>query len=132
MGKMTTNIKNIAEVKPVKNGDFDFDYWCKLAKADPEAFESERKKEIEKYISTISGAERRDRMTRLQWRVERERDLSKNPMDAAVKLYDMMWEAVSKNYAALQDLASEFNDDKSARPSTNRRQAKVLAFPQAD
>ena len=129
---MTTNIKNIAEAKPIKNGDFDFDYWCKLAKADPEAFEIERKKEIDKYIASLPGEDRRERMSRLQWRVERERDLSKNPMDAAVKLYDMMWEAVSKNYAALQDLASEFNGDKAARPSQKRKQAKILAFPQAD
>jgi len=132
MGKMNNKISNIAKAKPIKTSDFDFDYWCKLAKKDPEAFEAERKKEIDNYISSLKDEDIKERMSRLQWRVERERDLSKNPMDSAVRLYDMMWDAVSKNYAALQDLATEFNEDKSSRPSQARKQAQVLAFPQAD
>ncbi len=132
MGKMKNKISNIAEAKPIKTSDFDFDYWCKLAKKDPEAFETERKKEIDNYISSLKDEGIKERMSRLQWRVERERDLSKNPMDSAVRLYDMMWDAVSKNYAALQELANEFNEEKSTRPSQVRKQAQVLTFPQAD
>jgi len=129
---MNNKISNIAEAKPIKTNDFDFDYWCKLAKKDPVAFEIERKKEIDNYISSLPDEDIKERISRLQWRVERERELSKNPMDSAVRLYDMMWDALSKNYAALQDLANEFNENKSSRPSQVRKQAKVLAFPQAD
>ena len=35
------------EKSVVKSKEFDFDYWCKLAKENPDVFETVRKQEIE-------------------------------------------------------------------------------------
>ena len=85
--------------------EFDFDHWMKLAKDDPEAFEKQREAAIDGYISNVPGTVQRDRLQRLQWRVNKEREMAKSPMDAAIRIYDMMWESVGKNIDALQDLA---------------------------
>jgi len=88
-----------------KDKEFDFEYWSELAKQDPAKFEEQRKQVVDNYISTIPSEVTQDRMRRLQWRVNRERELAKNPMDATVRIYDMMWDSVGKNLDALQDLA---------------------------
>ena len=85
--------------------EFDFDHWMKLAKDDPEAFEKQREAAINSYISDVPNAIQRDRLARLQWRVNKEREMAKTPMDSAIRMYDMMWESVGKNIDALQDLA---------------------------
>lgn len=67
-----------------------FDYWSKLAKADPECFELERKAEIEKVILSASP-ERQQSLRQLQWRIDMERARAKNPIDAMIRLDKMMW-----------------------------------------
>jgi len=127
---MTNKIKGLPDAKTIKAKGFDFDYWCELAKQDPEAFEQAREQEISNYIGTLNDESAQERLRRLQWRVEMERKLSKNPMDSAVRLYDMMWDSVSKNYEALQELAKEFTPpaERSVSESTIRTKAKVLKF----
>jgi len=127
---MTSKIKNVSIAKPTKKG-FDFDYWKNLSKNNPEAFESARKQEIDKYISNLKDENVQDRMRRLQWRVEMERKRSKNPMDSAVRIYDMMWESVGKNFEAIQDLTEQFKPEEE-RKSTKPSNAKVLAFKQVE
>ena len=121
---MNSKIENKTEPRK----EFDFDYWCKLAKNDPEAFEKARSQEIDQHISSISDSTAQERMKRLQWRVEMERKRSKNPMDSAIRIYDMMWEAVGKNFEAIQDLADTFNQGASKSVEGLKPQAKVLKF----
>ena len=127
---MTSKIKNVSIAKPAKKG-FDFDYWKNLSKNNPEAFESARKQEIDQYISNLKDENVQDRMRRLQWRVEMERKRSKSPMDSAVRIYDMMWESVGKNFEAIQDLTEQFKPEEE-RKSTKPSNAKVLAFKQVE
>lgn len=119
---------NKIENRTEKNKDFDFDYWCRLAKDNPEEFEIQRKKEIDAYISGLNDSEIQDRMQRLQWRVEMERQRSKNPLDAAIRIYDMMWESVGKNFEAIQELADIFRPGGDKNNYLQRPQAKVLKF----
>lgn len=105
MSSEIINFKRKTE-KPaeIKQGDFDFDYWSKLAK-DPEAFEVAREAEINKHIASINDSNAQERMRRLQWRVEMERKRSSSPLNAASRIYDMMWASVGQNIKALDELA---------------------------
>ena len=109
--------------------DFDFDAWMALAKEDPEAFERRRREMIDAYLDSLPEEASRDRLQRLQWRVDRERERARTPMDAAVRLYDMMWESVAKTYDHLQELSVLLDP---AAPAHGSRRvappAKVLPF----
>ncbi len=83
---------------------FDFDRWRRLAEKDPEAFEQARKAVIDDFIDHIDDELLRERMRRLQWRVEQERARSNNPMGACIRIYNMMWRSVSDNYQLLTRL----------------------------
>jgi len=118
--------KAVTAVK-VKTGDFDFDYWTNLAKKDPEAFEVARKVEIEKHISGLEDATQ-ERMRRVQWRVEMERLRSSSELDAASRIYDMMWESVGQSVRALDDLAELINPYSKARPQAENKADTVVTF----
>ncbi len=69
----------------------DFDRWLKLAEEDPVAFEEQRKAYIDRYIAEASLAVR-DRLAKAQWRIDKERELASNPMDACIRINSMMWD----------------------------------------
>ena len=130
MSKITT--VKVSATSQNKSSDFDFDYWCNLAKKDPEAFEAARQEKINGYIEGIGSESTQERMRKLQWRVEMERKLSKNPMDAAIRIYDMMWESVGKNFEAIQELADHFKPQQDQESANKRKPAKVLKFKQEE
>jgi len=136
MSNEIINIKNKIE-KPaeIKKGDFDFDYWSNLAKKDPEAFEAAREAEINKHISSLGDQDVQERMERLQWRIEMERKRAKNPLDAAGRIYDMMWESVGRNIEALDELAELLNPQTKAkaheRVQEESQSNNVVAFSHA-
>lgn len=70
---------------------FDFDKWKKLAETNPEAFEFNRQRMID---SLLAKAKHSDRLKRLQWRIDVERDRSKTPISACVRLSGMMLNSV--------------------------------------
>ncbi len=70
--------------------ELDFDRWSRLAKSDPDAFEVARQEAIDAMIESFP-ADSRDRMRRLQWRIDQERRLAKSPMGACIRLSRMMW-----------------------------------------
>jgi hypothetical protein len=110
-----------------ENG-FDFDHWMKLAKEDPEAFEKQREAAIGQYLTSVPSEVQRDRLKRLQWRVDKEREMAKTPMDAAIRIYDMMWESVGKNIDALQDLADTLTGNLVEESASKKEQASILPF----
>lgn len=72
---------------------FDFDEWMKLAQSDPEAFDTRRRAMIEALIAS-APEHIRERLVRFQWRIDMERSRCANPMQACIKLSNMMWELV--------------------------------------
>lgn len=125
--------------KPSKSTDsssekkgFEFTDWSKLAISDLTAFESKRKQVIEDFIQSVPKA-RQHRLRCLQWRIDQTRKLSKNPMDACIKLSQLMMESVYGENGlinALQGLHKEINGTNTP-PSNNRTQGqkgKILQF----
>ncbi|MDH5300652.1 MAG: DUF3135 domain-containing protein [Gammaproteobacteria bacterium] len=108
--------------------EFDFDRWMALAKQDPEAFEQQRVEFLQKFIDGLPERAKQ-RLQRVQWRVDMERKRCKNPMESTVRIYDMMWGSLSQthdelcNLVAMVDPESEF-----ARIVPTPPKAKVLPF----
>ncbi len=67
---------------------FDFDYWSSLNKNNRSLFEKERSKWIRELISNAHGSRRR--LEGLQFKIDLEREKSKNPMAACVRLSNLM------------------------------------------
>jgi len=70
---------------------FDFDKWKELAETNPEAFEFNRRRVID---ALLAKAKHSDRLRGLQWRIDAERDRSKTPMSACLRLSSMMLDSV--------------------------------------
>lgn len=105
----------------------DFDTWANLARTDPEAFESLRQAAIEQCIAN-APAENRDRLRRLQWRIDQERRRAGTPLGACIRLSRMMWQSLlgegglRDRFAAVGDLLT----DGSVAPPPDS--ARILAF----
>jgi len=108
--------------------EFDFDYWSQMAKDDPELFEKKRQEQIEEYIDNVPDAEYRLRLQGLQWRIEMERKLAKTSMEAAIRVYDMMWESLGRNYEELQKLAAMLDPELGINIPPDAPKARVLPF----
>ena len=94
-----------------KTAEIDFDTWSEMARTDPDAFEKMRLKAIEAAIESAPEANR-ERLRRLQWRIDQERRLAGTPMAACLRISRMMWRAVlgpnglNDRFAELQRLVS--------------------------
>lgn len=96
----------------------DFDTWAQVAREDPAGFEAMRQAAIEDFLQTLPP-ENRQRMRRLQWRIDQERRLARSPMNACIRLSHMMWEHVLGD-GGLRDrlarLGQGLAGDSSAKP----------------
>ena len=82
------------KIKNHQNGnDFDFDQWMKLAEKDPEAFDKKRQDLIQATINE-APAQMHQRLNGLQWHIDTEIKLAKNPMDACLRIHQMMMDSV--------------------------------------
>ncbi|MBL1432598.1 MAG: hypothetical protein COC09_03280 [Gammaproteobacteria bacterium] len=72
---------------------FDFDTWMQLFEENPDAFEAKRQGEIDQFMSEL-GDKSRDRMGKLQWRIDKERERSSSPMESCLRVHNMMWDSV--------------------------------------
>jgi len=70
---------------------FIFDEWKNLAESNPEAFEFTRRQMIDSMIADSKDAER---LKRLQWRIDVERQRSSSPLSACVRISNMMFDSV--------------------------------------
>ena len=107
----------------------DFDTWAEIARTDPAAFERMRCAAIEAYINSVPEPNR-ERLRRLQWRIDQERRLAGTPLAACIRLSRMMWEAVLGEHGLLDRvheararLAGASRPRRSRAPS-----ARVLPF----
>lgn len=103
---------------------FDFDEWMNLAKTDPDAFDARRKQIIDDLIAT-APEHIRQRLKSFQWRIDMERARCDNPMQACIKLSNMMWELVYGDRGFLWSL-QQISD-----PSTLMTAAVANASPTA-
>ena len=81
----------------------DFEGWRRLAQDDPEGFERRRRATIDAAIDQAPW-EQRDRLRRLQWRIDQVRRRSGSPLAACVRLSNMMWERICGEHGLLQVL----------------------------
>ncbi len=72
---------------------FDFEDWASLAQSDPEAFEAKRQAAIAKLIES-APEELRQRLRGFQWRIDMERQRSANPLQACIRISNMMWDLI--------------------------------------
>ena len=63
----------------------DFEKWVELASSDPDQFEAMRRAAIDEFLDGVS-AERRLRLQRLQWRVDRVRERCQNPTPCFLRI----------------------------------------------
>jgi hypothetical protein len=78
----------------------DFDRWAEVARTDPATFERMRREAIEAYINSVPEPNR-ERLRRLQWRIDQERRLAGTPLAGCIRLSRMMWQAVLGNNGLL-------------------------------
>lgn len=113
-----------------KFAEIDFDAWSEMWRSDPEAFEAKRLETIEAAIESAPEANR-ERLRRLQWRIDQERRLARTPMAACLRISRMMWRAVlgpnglNDRFAELQAL---FNGHAVEVQVPQPLSAEVLAF----
>jgi hypothetical protein len=83
---------------------FDIEEWQRLAREDPAEFERRRQATIEALIEQ-APLEHRDRLRRLQSRIDLERRRAKTPLGATLRLNSMMWDHFARLRDALEKLA---------------------------
>ena len=105
--------------------DFDIDEWQRLAREDPAEFERRRQATIEALI-VQAPPEHRERLRRLQSRIDLERRRAKTPLGATVRLQSMMWERFGQLRDALHALAG------GGRLPPSGKTARILPFSKPD
>jgi hypothetical protein len=115
-----------------------FDEWAELAKNDPSTFEQMRLAAIDRYIES-APYHSRARLRRMQWRIDQERRLARNPLNACLRMTRMMWDSVlgrgglREHFEHLNGLLGGAKHPPSAAvtPVEERESAQVLAFARA-
>ena len=110
------------------NEDFDFDSLSQLAQSDPQAFEAKRLEMIEQLIDSAPDA-LRQRLRSVQWRIDMERERSDNPLQACIRISNMMWDMVYADRGFLWSLQA-LSDPESmmAAGDTGATCAEILSF----
>lgn len=80
-------------MKSIKIAERDFEDWAEMAKQDPASFEQMRLAAIDEYIESVPAGQR-ERLRRLQWRIDQERRLARTPMNACIRISRMMWDNI--------------------------------------
>jgi hypothetical protein len=107
------------------DSQIDFDDWSELAARDPDAFERRRAAVLEEFIQQ-APENRQQRLRRLQWRIDRTRELAPTPLAACVKISQMMWDSLLGDSGLLEAL-EQLQAPKRA-PKQPPRSAAVLDF----
>lgn len=109
--------------------DFDFEHWAGMAKKNPEAFETMRKKYLDELIE--QAPERiRHRMKGLQWQVDVLRERSANPMAACLSISQMMWDSVVGERGLLETLEAPFSMERSKADSKPQNIIQLKGCPE--
>ena len=109
-----------------KELDFDFDKWVRLAKEDPDAYESMRKEMIQEIIDNTEPEVKR-RMEGLQWQIDQIRNTSANPMASCLRISQMMWDSVLGD-GGLLDNMEQLNNPETIKAAKPQASAEVIAI----
>ena len=101
---------------------FDFDSWARLAQTDQCAFELKRKRILEAVIAE-APARNQTQLRRMQWKLDRIREIAPTPLAACVRMQELMWESVLGDNGLLDRLRQSST---SQPPSANS--AEILEF----
>lgn len=93
-----------------KSDPFVFEEWAALAQRDPQAFEQQRQQYIEAFLATVPSRQR-NRLERLQWRVDMERRRAATPLSACVRLSRMMMDSVYGKDGLVSAIKGEIDRD---------------------
>lgn len=80
---------------------FDFDEWMQLAQQQPEEFQKRREAVIEAAIAKAPD-HLENRLRGLQWKIDRVRETSANPLAACVRISRMMWDSIYSDHGLLR------------------------------
>lgn len=106
----------------------DFDSLARLAQSDPQAFEAKRLEMIAQMIES-APQELRQRLHRFQWRIDMERERSDNPLQACIRISNMMWNMIHADRGFLWSLrAMTEPDGMLALSETSATRAEVLTL----
>lgn len=78
--------------------EFDFDYWMKLNKDDPDVFEDKRKKLLDQFIENSFHHKRR--IQGLQFKIDMERRKARSAMGSCIRLSDLMKDYFQNEFIA--------------------------------
>jgi hypothetical protein len=105
----------------------------KLARDDPQAFESFRRELLDTFIE--NAPERlKPRLSGLQFRVDHERRLSRSALGSTVRIYELMWKSFLRlNYewqdtVRLKDGLIDAGGSKLTATTAPKKSAKILGF----
>lgn len=109
---------------------FDFETWAELAKTDPAAFEEKRKALMQEVIEQ-SPDKYKQRLEGIQFQVDGQRQIAKNPIDSMQRIYGMMMDKVFKEDGLLHALES-LSKPQQTKPIVTRKRkdakADVVSF----
>ncbi len=104
-----------------------FEQWRDLARANPALFEERRRAAIAALISS-APPKRRQRLERLQWRIDRERERHPDPLAACTHLSRMMWDSVH-GQGGLVAMIRELDARWRGLPPRELQRASIIPFP---
>lgn len=112
-----------------RDDGFDFAAWKELAATSPADFEARRAEAIAAFLDALPS-DRRERLERFQWRLDRERDRARTPLEACVRFSEMLSEQVWGDGGLAQrfeELAAVARGE-TPPPALGRPPATVLDF----
>ncbi|MDH5446823.1 MAG: DUF3135 domain-containing protein [Gammaproteobacteria bacterium] len=115
--------------KPLMSTDFNFKEWAELAETDPARFEARRKRVLNETIRRFPD-DRHEMLHRLQWKVDRVRELKKTPLAATIAISGLMWDSFNELHRGYVDLAAYKPGQKP--PVESKPSAKVIEFRKAE
>ena len=108
--------------------EYDFDSLSQLAQSDPHAFETKRQQMIDQLIASAPEV-MQQRLRSFQWRIDMERERSDNPLQACIRLSNMMWDLVYADRGFLWSLQALSEPNAMlAQSEAGATRAEILAF----
>lgn len=108
---------------------FNFEEWAKLAEHDPDRFEARRARTLSEAIERVPE-DRQLMLRRLQWKVDRVRELKTTPLAACIAITDMMWNTFHDLNRSYHWLGKQFENSNGVFNSeiTTLPKATILPF----
>lgn len=94
---------------PAVSTEFSFDEWVRLWQADPAAAEARRRAEIQVVIDSTTEYYR-ERLLRLQWRIDQEISRHKTPLGATAALTRMMMDRYAGSLGLYYQITGPLED----------------------